>query len=279
MARQRRLPAVLMIVAAVALVSAVAMANQVPVVRLSAYRAEATSVYAVLYDASGSSDSDGQVVKHQWVFGDGKTGSGSIVTHTYDQAGPFTVTLLVWDDGGASASLTRTIDVATLPSQSDVAASGNSGTTSTSSAEQVPIGVDVGLRAPEIALPGLTGGTVYLSSYLGRPVLVEFWLSTCPGCVASTPQLELYRTTYAAQGLVVMLVVLDRNPSAALTFLYRQYNYTNFVLAWESDARKPTVAAYAIPGTPYTFLIDETGIIRYAGRPDGLTDEVFASQI
>jgi peroxiredoxin len=275
---RRDAPALLIFVALVAAVSITAAANQAPVARISAYRADASSGFAVAYDASASSDSDGQVVRFQWVFGDGTTGSGSTVTHIYAQASSFTVTLLVGDNGGAASLVTQSIDVAGLPSKSTASPSASPNTASTALAAQVPIGDSIGQRAPEIALPSLDGGRVYLSAYLGKPVLVEFWLSTCPGCRASTPQLEEYRATYAGQGLVVLLVVLDRAASAALTFL-EQYGYTNFVLAWENDPTRPTMLAYGVSVTPHAFLVDRTGVIRYSGHPGGLSPEFLARWI
>ena len=278
MPRRRGIPAVLTMLALVVVASIAAAANQAPVARIGAYRADGASGSAVAYDASASSDPDGQVVRFQWLFGDGTTGSGSAVTHTYAQASAFTVTLLVGDNGGATALLTQLIDIAGLPSRATASPSTSLGTASAASAAQVPVGDGIGQRAPEIALPSLDGGRVYLSAYLGKPVLVEFWLSTCPGCRASMPQLEDYRATRAGQGLVVLLVVLDRTASAALTFL-EQYGYTDFVLAWESDPTRPTLVAYGVSGTPHAFLVDRTGVIRYSGHPSGLSLEFLARWI
>jgi peroxiredoxin len=280
MPRRRGVPAILILVVLVVAASVATAANQAPVARISAYRADGASGSAVAYDASASSDPDGQVVRFQWLFGDGTTGSGSTVTHTYAQASLIVVTLFVGDNGGTTAFVTQSIDVASLPSQSTTSTSmpAPPSATPAASASQVPVGNDIGQRAPEIALPSLDGGRVYLSAYLGRPVLVEFWLSTCPGCRASTPQLEEYRATYAGPGLVVLLVVLDRAASAALTFL-EQYGYANFVLAWESDPTRPTMAAYGVSVTPSTFFVDRTGVIRYSGHPGGLSPEFLARWI
>ncbi len=263
-------PVVLVVLAAVLAASLATAANEAPVARIVAHRASATSGYAVVYDGSASSDADGQVVRYQWLFGDGTTGSGSPVTHTYAQASSFTVTLLVGDNGGATTLVTQVVDVASLSTQATATTD-----RPTTAAAQVPIGNDIGLRAPEIALPSMSGGMVYLSAYLGQPVLVEFWLSTCPGCRASTPGLEEYRSRYAARGLVVLLVVLDRSPSAAVAYL-EQYGFHNFVLAWESDASKPTMVAYGVAVTPTAFLVDRTGVIRYAGHPSGLSEDFLA---
>jgi thiol-disulfide isomerase/thioredoxin len=262
-------PAALVLLAATCAAAVSATANQAPVARLVAYRAGPELV--VTYDASSSSDPDGKIVRYQWLFGDGTTGSGSPVTHMYPQVKPYPVTLLVGDDSGATALLTQVIDVSSLPSHSS---SSTATAAAPSAATDVPVGNDVGQRAPGIALPDLSNdGMVNLAGYLGRVVLVEFWLSTCPGCQASTPELEEYRETYADRGLVVMLVVLDRSPSAAVSSL-EQYGYTHFVLAWESDAAKPTMAAYGVSNTPTAFLVDRTGVIRYADHPSGLTDNL-----
>ncbi len=254
-------------------------ANQPPVARISAYRtAEGSS--SVVFDGSGSSDPDGQVVRYQWLFGDGTTGSGSPVTHAYAAPSLYTVTLVVWDNASQSGLVTQVLDIASLPRQQVATPSLGLTPAATEGTAVVPppLGNTVGYRAPEIALPDMMGGMTYLSTYLGRPVLIEFWLSTCPGCIASTPGLESYRVRYADRGLVVMLVVLDRAPSAAVSYL-RQYGFRNFALAWESSGQKPTLAAYGVVVTPTTFLIDRAGVIQFAGHPSGLTDALLQSRL
>lgn len=249
--------------------SLLASANQPPVARISAYRAGSTT--AVTFDGSASTDADGKVVRFQWLFGDGTTGSGSPVTHSYPQQTSYTVTLVVGDNANATTLTTQVINIASLPSQA-ASAETQAAPATTPPASTAQVGNRTGQRAPEIALPTLDGGMAYLSSYLGKTVLVEFWQSTCPGCQASTPQLEAYRAKYAEDGLVVMLVVLDRNPSAAMTWL-RDHGFTQFVLAWESSSAKPTMNTYGVAVTPHAFLIDPTGVIRYAGHPVSLTED------
>jgi len=55
----------------------------------------------VHFDGSGSYDLDGTIVHYYWVFGDGATGSGVAPTHTYTQAGTYSIALFITDDGGA----------------------------------------------------------------------------------------------------------------------------------------------------------------------------------
>jgi PKD repeat protein len=63
-------------------------------------------------DGSKSTDADGTVVSYAWDFGDGTTGSGATVSHTYVSAGTYTVKLTVTDDGGATGTTTTTVSVA-----------------------------------------------------------------------------------------------------------------------------------------------------------------------
>jgi lysophospholipase L1-like esterase len=48
--------------------------------------------------AAGSAAGDGRIVRYQWDLGDGTTGDGPTVTHTYRKPGAYTVSLVVTDD-------------------------------------------------------------------------------------------------------------------------------------------------------------------------------------
>jgi PKD repeat protein len=63
------------------------------------------------FDGSGSGDSDGTIVTYEWVFGDGTTGNGVAVQHSYAQSGTYTVTLTVTDDDGAWSRDSRNVAV------------------------------------------------------------------------------------------------------------------------------------------------------------------------
>jgi len=65
----------------------------------------------VAFDAGGSTDPDGTVVKCQWDFGDGGKAEGVGASHVYPESGEFVVTLVVTDDGGRTATAVRTIAV------------------------------------------------------------------------------------------------------------------------------------------------------------------------
>ena len=69
----------------------------------------------VTFDASKSTDSDGEISSYEWDFtGDGTvdaTGEAATTTHTYSSAGSYEVTLTVTDNSGTIATATEPITV------------------------------------------------------------------------------------------------------------------------------------------------------------------------
>jgi len=70
---------------------------------------------AVLFNASGSTDSDGAIESYTWDFGDNTTGTGMTPSHTYSDDGTYEVVLTVTDDAGASDSLQHNVTVSNVP--------------------------------------------------------------------------------------------------------------------------------------------------------------------
>ncbi len=68
---------------------------------------------AITFSSSGSYDPDGQIVRHEWNFGDGQTSSLPNPTHTYTSAGNFTATLKVTDNKGGTHSNPAAVKITT----------------------------------------------------------------------------------------------------------------------------------------------------------------------
>ncbi len=64
----------------------------------------------ISFDASSSTD-DGEIVSYQWNFGDNTTATGRVTTHQYGTKDTYIVTLTVTDNGGASDTFSRQVDV------------------------------------------------------------------------------------------------------------------------------------------------------------------------
>jgi PKD repeat protein len=92
--------------------------NQSPTVQFTATPSLGLSPLLVSFNALGSSDPDGSIQSFAWSFGDGTSGSGAQVTHTYSAtiARTFLATLTVTDNQGLSASTTSIITVSVTTS-------------------------------------------------------------------------------------------------------------------------------------------------------------------
>jgi PKD repeat protein len=76
---------------------------------------------------TSTSTDDGTIVASTWNFGDGNVGSGTSVTHTYTQAGTYTVKLTVTDNGGKSSTKTAQVTVSGSTPPPNGGGSGGSG--------------------------------------------------------------------------------------------------------------------------------------------------------
>lgn len=65
----------------------------------------------VSFDASPSSDPDGDTLTYLWDFGDGGSAEGMVVQHTYAEAGEYVVVLTVRDPSGAEDRATQVLKV------------------------------------------------------------------------------------------------------------------------------------------------------------------------
>ncbi len=68
----------------------------------------------VIFDASESRDTDGEIVRYMWDFGDGTTGEGKIIEHDYEQDSAFIVRLTVVDNDALAHELTQHVTVLDL---------------------------------------------------------------------------------------------------------------------------------------------------------------------
>ncbi len=114
-------------------------------------------------------------------------------------------------------------------------------------------------RAPDIAFTTLEGENIALSALRGRPVLVNFWATTCPGCIKEMPQLETLYRELAPRGFEIIAIAMPYDPPSQ-------------VLAFSRARKLPWPVALDIKGeatrafgdvrlTPSSFLIAPDGRI------------------
>ncbi len=123
-------------------------------------------------------------------------------------------------------------------------------------------GVGKGQRAPEFSLPSLKGPAVSLASHKGQVVLIDFWAQWCEPCKKELPQLEKLSREYAARGVVVLAVNIDKQRDNAER-MAKQLGLTLDVLL---DPAGSVAGSYDLPKMPTSFVVDKKGIVRYVNE-------------
>jgi peroxiredoxin len=128
-------------------------------------------------------------------------------------------------------------------------------------------------KAPDFELENFAGGKTRLSDYRGKVVLLNFWATWCPPCVAETPDFVNLDKKFRERGLVILGVSLDQNPRAVLHPFIQKHKIEYPILLAD---RRVTNDYGGITSIPTTFLIDREGMIRkqYVGyQPKSVVEE------
>jgi len=114
-------------------------------------------------------------------------------------------------------------------------------------------------RAPNIALQTITGKKVDLHDLRGHPVLINFWATSCPGCVKEMPELAALYRDLAPKGLEMIGIAMSYDPPNQVMKMTkeRQIPYT-IALDLKGQAAK---AFGGVQLTPTSFLIAPDGRI------------------
>ena len=115
--------------------------------------------------------------------------------------------------------------------------------------------VDFSMTAPD-------GKTVKLSEYVGKTdyLLVDFWASWCPDCVASFPELTSFYQKNKGTKFDIVGVSLDDETQRWTNGIEKHklaWHHMSDLQKWNSQGAK----LYAVNAIPATVLIDKTGKI------------------
>ncbi len=85
---------------------------------------------------------------------------------------------------------------------------------------------DVNQPAPELDIKMEDGRVVKLSQFKGKPVVLEFFSTTCPHCQKSAESLEKILRAYSAKGVQVLAVTTDENQRKEFPEFRKKYGAT-----------------------------------------------------
>lgn len=122
-----------------------------------------------------------------------------------------------------------------------------------------PSGPQAGAEAPDFELPTPQGNELALSTFRGRPVMLNFFTTWCGPCQAEMPAMQAVYQRYAGEGLVLLAVDLQDTPDEVAD--YGEEMGLSFPLLVDEQGRVGNL--YGVNSFPRTFFIDTDGVIRH----------------
>jgi peroxiredoxin len=115
----------------------------------------------------------------------------------------------------------------------------------------------VGLPAQEFTVQD-SDRTVSLNQFRGQVVVLNFWATWCPPCVAELPSMIDMQDRLRSRGVTVLGVSIDVDNDAYHRFL--KLRSVNFLTV--RDPEQKVAELYGTSGWPETYVIDREGIMR-----------------
>lgn len=132
-------------------------------------------------------------------------------------------------------------------------------------------GNQIGKRAPDFTLQTIDGQSVSLSDYLGKCVMLDFWMVSCPSCRHKLPYIE---EAYEKLSPEQEIILLNIHTGGREDLIYNFIESENISFPVLLDLDRKVTSIYAVTGVPTTFFIDKSGIIRAIDEQFGSADEL-----
>lgn len=117
-----------------------------------------------------------------------------------------------------------------------------------------------GLKAmPSVAVDGLDGHKLDLAQYRGRPLLVTFWSTDCPGCVEEMPHLVKLYNELGPKGFNLVAIAMAGDVPKQVRIM-KQERHLSYTIGIDSDG-SAAKAFGDVQLTPTSFLINPQGRI------------------
>lgn len=123
--------------------------------------------------------------------------------------------------------------------------------------DDVKVGAQVGMKAPDFTLEDMSGEEVNLYDFQGQKVFLNFWATWCPPCKEEMPAIQqLYKDN---ENIKVLTVNIQESKDKVFDYLMKNnFSFTNLL------DKSGTVASsqYLVRGIPTTFILDKNSLIQ-----------------
>jgi len=137
---------------------------------------------------------------------------------------------------------------------------------------------------PEFYTVDMDNNGVALSDYFGDgAIIVSFWGTECDPCKAELVQLNKLYKKYKDNGLHVLCVSTDTSKTVGNVKKYIKSNGYEFTVLLDVD--NEVMTSCGVPAIPYTFLLDNTGLVLHEklgyrkGDEKTLEEEILAYNV
>lgn len=130
-----------------------------------------------------------------------------------------------------------------------------------------------GQPAPDFSCNLLDGSKLTLSEHTGKNIIVlDFWATWCPPCVAALPKIDSLAKKFAGQGVEFYAVNVQEEPSQIKPFMTKK----NLEIPVALDEDGNISELYQAKFIPQTVIIDKSGVVHdvHVGAPPNLDDEL-----
>lgn len=124
-------------------------------------------------------------------------------------------------------------------------------------------GRDPGVGQPikSFSLETTTGKTISSAKLKGRVVLLNFWGTWCKPCLKELPEFDRLYRRYRKSGLVLLAIATDSDPEPVKALAKERRLAAKIAVGGEELAN-----SYKSPSFPFSFVVDENGIIQASYR-------------
>ena len=116
----------------------------------------------------------------------------------------------------------------------------------------------IGKPALDFHVTDLNGEALSLEQYRGQVVLLDFWATWCPPCIAEIPNVRKTYEKYKDQKFQIVGISLDRSREPLEAYIEKES--LTWLHYWDNTRKVSNL--YKVQGIPSTFLIDGAGVIR-----------------